>query len=407
MVNSENDVENFQIIIDKKYRAVWEIDTLPGVSEYVQYDSKDPGKSKHYYLRGYPIGKVIPELNKYVLHNFINITIVVHPTGPTSFQIIGFNITPGNVRYSAESGCEPETDVVTGLEPGKNITYFYQINFEKSTKEWSSRWDVYLQNFGDTDIRWFAILNALAIVASLSFLAAQTLRRALKRDIDLYNQSDAEIGPIIEIGWKRLKSDVFRPPEHTLVLTALIATGFQLLVMVFACILCTLLGLVRSEIRGSLLSSMIVMFMLLGTGSGYIAGRFKGLLEVGLRSSLQTLTVTFFVPGCFFLYYGFLNLVLWLNKEHGTVSPFPTQQNIGATGGHLEDYHHVGLRRVPAHISGCETRTPPDAHPGALPAHQTAHRHTAAALVPPSAAHHLSWRPNTLRVSVRVNRRRE
>ena len=84
-----------QIIIDKEYRAIWEVDKLLGISEYVQSDYKNPINDRHYYLRGYYIGRIIPEINKYILHNFLNITIIIHPIENDLFQIIGFNVTPG------------------------------------------------------------------------------------------------------------------------------------------------------------------------------------------------------------------------------------------------------------------------------------------------------------------------
>jgi len=89
--------------------------------------------------------------------------------------------------------------------------------------------------------------------------------------------------------------------------------------MIFACILCILLGLIRPGIRGQLLTTMTIGFVLIDIGSGYIAGRFKDTLEITIKPILQSLVVTFFVPGVFFIYYLFINSILAINKEHGTV----------------------------------------------------------------------------------------
>jgi len=92
MYNTENDVEMFQIMVDNKYRAIWEVDNLLGVTEYVYEDTSN---DKHYFLRGYYIGDVIPESNKYVLHNFLNITVFVYLVEDNVYQIIKFTINPG------------------------------------------------------------------------------------------------------------------------------------------------------------------------------------------------------------------------------------------------------------------------------------------------------------------------
>lgn len=135
-----------------------------------------------------------------------------------------------SARYSEAEGCELESDPSL-LESNRNLTFFYQLNFVHTAKEWSSRWDAYLQNINDANIRWLSICNSIILVAVLTYLVGRTLRRVLQRDIDAYNSADVENGPGAESGWKRLKADVFRPPTHSLVLTALIGTGIQVTLM--------------------------------------------------------------------------------------------------------------------------------------------------------------------------------
>ena len=106
------------------------------------------------------------------------------------------------------------------------------MNFIETEKEWSSRWDAYLQDINDANVRWLSICNSIIIVIILTYIVAHTLKKALKRDIDTYNKPDVESGPGIDSGWKRLKADVFRPPGNSLILTSLIGTGFQVFLLI-------------------------------------------------------------------------------------------------------------------------------------------------------------------------------
>jgi len=307
-------------MIDKKYRAIWEIDNLPCVSEFIQPNNKDPSNNKHYFLKGYFIGQNIPELNnKYMLYNFLNITIYVHHTGNKMFQIIGFNITPSVAKYNENNGCEIENEP-NFLTADKNISYYYQVNFVETKKEWSSRWDIYLQNIEDTNIRWLSICNSIFIVLVLTYIVAHMMRKSLKKDIEQYNApADLESAPSAETGWKRLKSDVFRPPVNSLIFTSLVATGFQFLIMLLTCIGCAMIGIIRSEIRGELLTAMIVAFIGMGILSGYIAGRYKNVFEIYMNNFTHAIVIAFFIPSIFFIFYAALNSILWINKEHGYV----------------------------------------------------------------------------------------
>ena len=99
----------------------------------------------------------------------------------------------------------------------------------ETEKEWSSRWDGYWEDIGDINIHWFSISISITLIVVLTCIVARILKRVLQRDIDMYNSVDIENNPEMDIGWKRLKADVFRPPNHSLALTSLIGTGFQVI----------------------------------------------------------------------------------------------------------------------------------------------------------------------------------
>ena len=49
-----------------------------------------------------------------------------------------------------------------------------------------------------------------------------------------------------ESGWKLVHGDVFRPPRHLVVLSALVGTGAQLALLVFFVILIATIGMLYS-----------------------------------------------------------------------------------------------------------------------------------------------------------------
>lgn len=71
-------------------------------------------------------------------------------------------------------------------------------------------------------------------------MVAIILLRTLNADITTYNEIDFEEEGREDTGWKLLHGDVFRPPEHVNLLSALVGTGCQffcaaLAMLVFAC----------------------------------------------------------------------------------------------------------------------------------------------------------------------------
>jgi len=71
-----------------------------------------------------------------------------------------------------------------------------------------------------------------------------------------------------EYGWKQVHGDVFRPAAKPMIFSALLGTGYQLLVVTVAVILFTILGELYTE-RGSLLSTAIFVYAATSPINGY------------------------------------------------------------------------------------------------------------------------------------------
>ena len=55
--------------------------------------------------------------------------------------------------------------------------------------------------------------------------------RTLRRDIARYNSDDAIEEALEESGWKLVHGDVFRPPRHPRLFSAVIGSGIQIFIM--------------------------------------------------------------------------------------------------------------------------------------------------------------------------------
>ena len=170
------------------------------------------------------------------------------------------------------------SNLAQSMEPGKNITFTYDVVFEKSNLTLVSRWDNYLHL--SSEIHWFGLINSNLIILIFTLLIIFIFCRAIKKDIDLYNVRVTGDDFIDEYGWKQVCNDVFRKPINNMLLSTFIGNGVQLFAMIFLSLLISIIGVLRPESRGNLLTLMIFMFVIMGTLGGYSSARiyksFKG-----------------------------------------------------------------------------------------------------------------------------------
>jgi transmembrane 9 superfamily member 2/4 len=77
-----------------------------------------------------------------------------------------------------------------------------------------------------------------------------------------------------EIAWKKVKGEVFKRPKCSLLLSILVGTGVQVLAMVFTFMIFALLGIISPKHRGTLLTTLYFIFIMLSNVSGYYSARF-------------------------------------------------------------------------------------------------------------------------------------
>ena len=130
------------------------------------------------------------------------------------------------------------------------------MNWEESEIRWASRWDSYLE-MGDVQIHWFSIVNSIVVVFFLAGILAMIIVRTLRRDIAQYNKEDEELDEAMEeTGWKLVHGDVFRPPQKSTLLCALIGSGVQIGLMGLITIVVAMFGMLSPSARGSLITGI-------------------------------------------------------------------------------------------------------------------------------------------------------
>ena len=299
---NQKNIDRAKWLINHDYFNMFYLDKLPSARGFFDLISKE---SYTIYQGGIPLGfyeeKNNNEKEEYNIYNHFTFKVSLHEiisnTGIKRYEIVGFTTYPssiqqdennlGCVKYDAKESNNSNNVIIPNyefsnlaqsIEPGKNITFTYDVVFEKSNLTLVSRWDNYLHL--SSEIHWFGLINSNLIILIFTLLIIFIFCRAIKKDIDLYNVRVTGDDFIDEYGWKQVCNDVFRKPINNMLLSTFIGNGVQLFAMIFLSLLISIIGVLRPESRGNLLTLMIFMFVIMGTLGGYSSARiyksFKG-----------------------------------------------------------------------------------------------------------------------------------
>uniref|UniRef100_A0A6B0VDG5 Transmembrane 9 superfamily member n=1 Tax=Ixodes ricinus TaxID=34613 RepID=A0A6B0VDG5_IXORI len=201
------------------------------------------------------------------------------------------------------------SEVKTKLVLHQKITFTYEVNWKVSHQRFEDRFDKYLDpSFFQHRIHWFSIFNSFMMVIFLVGLVSMILMRTLRKDYARYSK-DEEMDDMVgnewqivqverdlgdEYGWKQVHGDVFRPPSHALLFSALVGTGHQIATVVLCVILFAIMGELYTE-RGSLLSTAIFVYAATSPVNGYFGGSLYGRMG-GKQWIKQMLMSAFILP---------------------------------------------------------------------------------------------------------------
>jgi len=232
--------EAFIRAIDDDYRVHWIIDNLPvGMAEVNE-------RKETIFTRGFPVGfRVGPQTGanfKHYLYNHVRIIIQYHDEPPSSLdaltaepqsgysRIVGFKVEPMSIKHTwndeafvqgqtvlntCNAMTQPSNDAGSymAIDKADTVLFTYDVYWEKSSIEWSERWDAYLTASSPNDkVHYFSITNSIMIVLFLTVMIGMILLRALRKDIAQYNDPSVLEEAKEESGWKLVHGDVFRPP---------------------------------------------------------------------------------------------------------------------------------------------------------------------------------------------------
>mmetsp|Transcript_2375 Transcript_2375/g.5035 ORF Transcript_2375/g.5035 Transcript_2375/m.5035 type:complete len:639 (-) Transcript_2375:247-2163(-) len=324
-VHKKSEIDMFQHMINREYRVHWLLDALP-----VAVRNDELG----FVSRGYPVGFMGTVSGRkapvHFLFNHVRI-IVRFNENPEQFEgtrIVGFEVVPLSVKheYAGEKGTfNKDTSVLTTCssttpavfnpakfqqveEKNEEIIYSYDVKWERSELTWSQRWDVYLKGNPDDEIHYFSIVNSLMIVLFLTGVVAMIMLRTLHKDISSYNEMQTLEEAQEESGWKLVHGDVFRPPSFSpMLLSVLAGSGMQILAMTLATMVCALAGLTSPDNRGGLVTTLLMLYVFMGSFAGYCSARVYKLFngKEWKRNTLLTATLYPSIMGCIFLFINF------------------------------------------------------------------------------------------------------
>jgi transmembrane 9 superfamily protein 3 len=180
-------------------------------------------------------------------------------------QIIEVNLTSENPRPILAGTVAPLT---------------FSVKWVPTSKPFATRFDRYLDfDFFEHQIHWFSLFNSFMMVIFLCGLVALILMRTLKNDYARYtSEGDAmelDLDRVVDTdsGWKQVHGDVFRAPHYLLFYSALIGTGWQLIILGFCVITLTLFATLYDE-RGSAMTAFLVCYSLTSLIAGYAGASF-------------------------------------------------------------------------------------------------------------------------------------
>lgn len=339
-------IKELAAMIEDEYRVNLIVDNLPAAMAHVYEVSHPDGRSETVkkFVKGFPLGYTDPNDSKTkYIYNHVRLSIYyhVHDKNGKKFQrIVGFEVMPFSVRHKVMEEWDPydlssnhlesctplhpitadsRPQQITGLpkiRAERSIIFTYDVEWKESPVRWASRWDIYLAGTTESPtVRWLSIISSMMVVVLLSLIITLLLSRTIKKELSTGN--DFELGAV-DKGWKVLSRFVFRTPEHAGSLCVFVGTGIQLWCAVLAVVLFAMLGFLTPASRGSLVTAMLLLYVVMGSLSGYSSTRlFRGLGLTDWRTN--TLQTAMFFPFLCFSLFFFLDLVLWGAGSSGAV----------------------------------------------------------------------------------------
>ncbi|EEQ34301.1 Transmembrane 9 superfamily member 2 [Microsporum audouinii] len=317
------------------YNINWLIDGLPAAQI-----NTDEQTNEQFYSPGFLLGDINSDGQSF-LHNHYDINIEYHRVAglgtKEKYRVVGVLVNPSSQKAKVsgdKAECTGKDVVMLDDNGDTTVAWTYSVTWRESPTAWATRWDKYLHVY-DPSVHWYWLIYSAVFVVLLVTLVSSILLRALRKDIARYNRlsminmddfndngDSVEDGIQEDSGWKLVHGDVFRTPNHPLLLSLLVGNGAQLFVMTGITVVFALFGLLSPSNRGFLGTVILILYTLLGFVGGYVAARtYK---SFGGESWKRLIILTpVLVPAIAFSTFFLLNLFVWAKGSSGAV-PFTT-----------------------------------------------------------------------------------
>ena len=317
----EKTVKLYKTLIRRRYFNNWVIDKLPAGRIVYNLETKQTTLK---YFSGIPLGFFIED--KYYIYNHLQFHILLNRVDKGKYNVVGFNILPLSIKHNTSTPiCAKEAKKILNnfytpfqpLEEG-SILFTYDIVYEYSDITYASRWDHYKSS--KSRIHWTGIIISQLIVVIATSYVIYIFKKTVSHDIDSYNYKVSQIEDIEEYDWKQVSGDVFRPPSvNPLLLSSLLGTGSQLLMMLSITLCLGVFGFMNPERRANILNIGILFYCFCGLVGGYIAANFYRFWEGDswIKPAIHT-SVLF--PGTLLFGYVIVNIVLTMEKSNAAVN---------------------------------------------------------------------------------------
>ncbi|KAH8071902.1 Nonaspanin TM9SF [Cristinia sonorae] len=306
--------------IREDYALNWLVDGLPAAE--MKMDLKT---GETFYDMGFNLGNDdVPDAPE--LHNHYEIVLKYHQPTPDVYRVVGVLVWPmsrgGSQAAELDCNAADGPPLILSEDTSNSVRYTYRVTWSESETPWATRWDNYLHIF-DPRIHWFSLVNSIVIVVFLCVMVSMILLRSVTRDISRYNNSDLGDDVVQEdYGWKLVHGEVFRTPQHPMLLSVMVGNGSQLCAMTGVTLVFALFGFLSPSNRGSLATVMMVCWTFFGSIGGYISGRVYASLG-GTKKRENTFLTATVLPSIVFAVVFLLDLFLVTKGSSGAV-PFGT-----------------------------------------------------------------------------------
>jgi transmembrane 9 superfamily protein 2/4 len=335
---TNEDIRVWSTLISERYEAEWIVDNMPVVLQMQAVNQE--GKKFVVQSPYVPLGRA-SDKTEYIaarnvtvamnmLYNHHKLTIQYRTTRQGGIRIVGVKVDPRSIKHSlafTQSTDEHEFpltcwDHLKSVEPlllntsapWMQVVWTYSVHWVLDRElTWQRRYDPLFRET-DWESHWFGLFSGLLIMVPFSIVMAAVFFRTCRKMPRLNVEEEIE-----QSGWKLLHGDVFRAPVRTDLLAALGGAGLQMLMLVGCVSVFAVLGMLAPPNRGSMMTAIVVLYVLMGLVSGYTAGSLYRQFAGTKTLSMMAYTL-FLVPGTILGLFFLSNLILWQHASSAGLS---------------------------------------------------------------------------------------